>query len=63
MSVVIISLDSLREKRSVPLASQVLHVLKILAAHGSKSDLARSLAHSEYLLKAVVLRTGDMIEI
>ena len=33
LAVVIFSFDNLREKRSVPLTSQVLHVSKILVAH------------------------------
>ena len=37
LAVVIFLIDSLREQRSVPRPdSQVLHVLKILAAHGWK---------------------------
>ena len=36
LAVVIFLFDSLRVKRSVPETSQVLQVLKILAAHGLK---------------------------
>ena len=36
LAVVIYLFDNLREKRSVPLTSQVSHVLKILVAHQLK---------------------------
>ena len=36
LAVVIFLFDNLREKRSVPLTSQVSHILKILVAHQLK---------------------------
>lgn len=42
LAVVIFLLDSLKEKRSVPLNSQALHILKTLAAHQLKITALRN---------------------
>ena len=52
LAVAIFLFDNLRGKRAVPLTKQVLHVLKILAAHWLKIDGLKQYSYSHTVVEA-----------